>query len=221
MTNLAKVAIMQRLRAAAPSRDFAPSDFSIMDEVSAQLDEGDKIAQFRQITEAVNTEVYEVDRTELASHLQNLLRQKDTKTLLKGQVPALGALVAEADCEVIAYDQDYESLKDTIFNVDASLTTSLGAIAQTGTVVLWPTVEEPRLLSLVPPLHIVLVEESQLFASFHQMMAAQNWADAMPTNALLISGPSKTADIEQELCYGVHGPKQFVVYIIKSPKEGA
>ena len=46
-------------------------------------------------------------------------------------------------------------------------------------------------------------------------MKAQNWAAGMPTNALLISGPSKTADIEQTLAYGVHGPKELIVLIIE------
>jgi len=41
-----------------------------------------------------------------------------------------------------------------------------------------------------------------------------DWASQMPTNALLISGPSKSADIEQTLAYGVHGPKELVVIII-------
>ena len=41
------------------------------------------------------------------------------------------------------------------------------------------------------------------------------WSDKMPTNALLISGPSKSADIEQTLAYGVHGPKELVVLLIR------
>ncbi|WP_278366532.1 LUD domain-containing protein, partial [Marinobacter salarius] len=43
----------------------------------------------------------------------------------------------------------------------------------------------------------------------------QNWAAGMPTNALLVSGPSKTADIEQTLAYGVHGPKELIVLVIE------
>ena len=44
-------------------------------------------------------------------------------------------------------------------------------------------------------------------------MIKQRWAEAMPTNALLISGPSKSADIEQTLAYGVHGPKELIVLV--------
>ncbi len=39
----------------------------------------------------------------------------------------------------------------------------------------------------------------------------------MPTNALLISGPSKSADIEQTLAYGVHGPKELLVLVRQNP----
>jgi L-lactate dehydrogenase complex protein LldG len=69
-------------------------------------------------------------------------------------------------------------------------------------------------MSLVPPLHIAVLETDRLYENFAEMILAENWAAGMPTNALLISGPSKTADIEQTLAYGIHGPKQLITLLI-------
>ncbi|NCS61823.1 MAG: lactate utilization protein C, partial [Rhodoferax sp.] len=44
-------------------------------------------------------------------------------------------------------------------------------------------------------------------------MTAESWSAGMPTNALLVCGPSKTADIQQTLAYGAHGPKELVVLL--------
>jgi len=71
----------------------------------------------------------------------------------------------------------------------------------------------PRLLSLVPPIHFVLLDATEICSTFHELLRKQAWAVGMPTNALLISGPSKSADIEQTLTYGVHGPKELIVLL--------
>ena len=100
-----------------------------------------------------------------------------------------------------------------IENVDAGLTSTGGAIAETGSLWLWPTQDEPRLLSLVPPIHIAVLDADSIDNTFYELMTSQRWSTSMPTNALLISGPSKTADIEQTLAYGVHGPKELLVLV--------
>jgi L-lactate dehydrogenase complex protein LldG len=99
--------------------------------------------------------------------------------------------------------------------VDAAVTTTLGGIAETGTLILWPDQNEPRMMSLVPPIHIAILEAGKLFNTFAEAVATMQWASSMPTNALLISGPSKSADIEQTLAYGVHGPKELVILLIR------
>ena len=103
-----------------------------------------------------------------------------------------------------------------LFKVDAALTATIGGIADTGAIILWPTPAEPRLMSLVPPIHIAVLDADRIFGSFAEAMEEQGWRQGMPTNALLISGPSKTADIEFILTYGVHGPKE-VILLVRQP----
>jgi L-lactate dehydrogenase complex protein LldG len=108
-----------------------------------------------------------------------------------------------------------EELKGALFtDIDAGFTAVRSAIAETGSLVLWPSPEEPRLLSLVPPLHVALLSSATIRETFLETIREEGWARRMPANALLISGPSKTADIEQTLAYGVHGPKRLVVVLV-------
>ena len=100
--------------------------------------------------------------------------------------------------------------------VDASFTTTFGAIAETGSLVLWPDQHEPRLMSLVPLVHIALLEANSIEDTFLSFMRTHQWVQrGMPSNALLISGPSKTADIEQTIQLGAHGPRRLHILIVK------
>ena len=106
-------------------------------------------------------------------------------------------------------------LPDLLFGIDASITTTRGGIAETGSLILWTTPNEPRLMSLIPPIHIAVLHADTIYNTFWEVVNTEQWNSGMPTNALLISGPSKTADIEQTLVYGVHGCKELVVLLIQ------
>ena len=170
----------------------------------------EKLECFRQAMLAAHAEIHDTDPATWRQTLAQILLAKGVKTLAVGQ----GVDVGRVDCKVVAYDQDIERWKDHLFTqIDAGFTHARCAIAQTGSIVVWPDAHEPRLLSLVPPLHIVLVSTAHLHASLTQAMASEDWAGSMPTNALVISGPSKTADIQQTLAYGAHGPRELVVLL--------
>ena len=152
----------------------------------------------------------------LFSHLQakgaaNLRYAPDTPqgAELEATWPDRGAIA------LIPHDQPIEACRTDLFTAtDASLTGCLGGIAETGTLVLWPSIKEPRLMSLVPPIHAVVLEAERIRSTFHEFLVEEDWAGrGLPTNALLITGPSKSADIEQTLAYGVHGPKELLVLI--------
>ena len=68
-------------------------------------------------------------------------------------------------------------------------------------------------MSLVPSVHFVLLDVATIHSDFHSAITTEGWKDGLPTNALLVCGPSKTADIQQTLAYGAHGPRELVVLL--------
>ncbi len=100
-------------------------------------------------------------------------------------------------------------------SVDAGLTYSVAAIAETGTIVLQSSSASPRQLSLVPPVHIVIVDAGRVVNRLFDLTQQTSWANGLPTNVILVSSPSKTADIQQTLAYGAHGPKRLIVILVE------
>jgi L-lactate dehydrogenase complex protein LldG len=62
--------------------------------------------------------------------------------------------------------------------------------------------------------HVAVLAADRLYENFADLLGQETWSTGMPTNALLVSGPSKTADIEQTLAFGIHGPKQLITLLI-------
>lgn len=176
-----------------------------------------RIEKFCQHIQAVHAEVHQVKKEHWLGLLLSLLEQKSVTQLLMSQSTEVGKEVAANHPDSIRlreYKQPLENWKADFFSgVQAGLTTTKGAISETGSLILWPTVQEPRLMSLIPPIHIAVLDAESIYDTFAQAVQEQGWVDTMPSNALLISGPSKTADIEQVLAYGVHGPKELVIII--------
>lgn len=181
-----------------------------------------RIPQLRKLMEAVHTEIHLTSDADWPALLAQLLRDRELPSLLIAPTTPHGQRITQhwannPDLPVLkSYDRPMEEWKAELFNdTPASLTGTLGAIAATGSLILWPTREEPRLMSLVPPVHFALLKASEIRDNFYQVQQEFEWAQGMPTNALLVSGPSKTADIEQVLAYGAHGPKDLVVLILE------
>ena len=181
-----------------------------------------RIPQLRKLMEAVHTEIHLSTEQDWPALLAQLVTDRQLPSLLIAPATAHGQKVTAHWAQnpalptLKAYNRPVEEWKAELFNdTPASLTTTLGAIAATGSLIMWPTPEEPRLMSLVPPVHFALLKASEIRDNFYQVQQEMNWAAGMPTNALLVSGPSKTADIEQVLAYGAHGPKDLVVLILE------
>jgi L-lactate dehydrogenase complex protein LldG len=151
--------------------------------------------------------------------LLRLARERGVRQLLYGPRARLApALETEAGAgewpRLVPYTKPIEAWKVELYSdVDAAVTSAAGGVAETGSLILWPGAQEPRLMSLVPPIHFAILSAASLYPTLADAMRAQEWVTHMPTNPLLISGPSKSADIEQTIAYGVHGPKALVVIV--------
>jgi len=214
----ARSSILARLRATAtPEALPLPEVKAWFDAHQRHEDSAQRVSRLRAALEAVKTEVHDTTEADWPELLLRLAAAKGLRNLLIGADTPHGATLEArqpAKLELKRYAESIDSWRDVLFDeVDASLTLAKSAIAEIGSLILWPTPQEPRLMSLVPSVHFVLLDVATIHADLHSAITTEGWKDGLPTNALLICGPSKTADIQQTLAYGAHGPRELVVLL--------
>jgi L-lactate dehydrogenase complex protein LldG len=210
-------AILADLRAARPNAGAPALDYGVLDE--KRWEPAERLARLRKAMTAAHAEFLEAGPADWPQAVVDFVLQEHLPNLLYGPGTVEGAALARAwpaqGPRLLPYDQPVEGFKPALFEeIAAGFTTTLGGIAETGGLLLAPGPREPRLLSLVPPIHLALLRAERIFDTLHRALGELGWTQALPANALVVSGPSKTADIEQTLAYGVHGPKRLVVVLV-------
>ena len=98
---------------------------------------------------------------------------------------------------------------------EAAVTPCLAAVAETGSLVLLSGEDSPTTLNLLPDNHIVIVNRSQVVRDFETVWQTLRERDAsLPRAVNLITGPSRTADIEQTIQLGAHGPRRVHIILV-------
>jgi L-lactate dehydrogenase complex protein LldG len=98
-----------------------------------------------------------------------------------------------------------------------SLTGAFAAIAETGTLMMASGPQAPVTLNFLPENHIVVLRASQVTGTYEeawQRLRAQLGKDVMPRAVNMITGPSRTGDIEQTILLGAHGPRRLHVLLV-------
>ena len=99
----------------------------------------------------------------------------------------------------------------------AGVSTAIFGLADTGSVVLAAAPDEPRARSLLPDVHVTLLREELILPGLDDLFAALG--DDLPSALAIVTGPSRSADIEQKLAVGVHGPGE--VHVVLLPADQA
>jgi L-lactate utilization protein LutC len=95
---------------------------------------------------------------------------------------------------------------------DAGLSEALYGLADTGSVVLAASPEEPRARSLLPFVHVSILREERILPGLAELFEAVG--GNLPSALAIVTGPSRSADIEQRLVVGVHGPGEVHVVLV-------
>lgn len=106
--------------------------------------------------------------------------------------------------------------RERLLAAEVGLSTAQWGIAETGTLVLESAVENHRQASLLPPIHVALLPAQRLLGTLGEALAEVRGSAERPGSRTitLITGPSRTADIELTLVVGVHGPRELHVLVL-------
>jgi L-lactate dehydrogenase complex protein LldG len=139
----------------------------------------------------------------VASGLTTAVVQNDLGAYREDVVTGL----RDAGCR--ALDADREAAT----TADLGITSALLGVASTGSVLL-SSASGPRSTGLLPPAHLVILDEDAIVPGFEELMTELARLAREASHLVLITGPSRTSDIEMTTVRGVHGPERVIVLVV-------
>jgi len=179
----------------------------------SQVTGAERLALFkRQAEEGLATVVLVPDAASVPAEAARYLRDSNLPATLRiGDDPRLAAM----PWETTALDVSKGPSGGGDLN---ALSHAFGAIAETGTLAMVSGAENPTTLNFLPDNHLVVVAAGEITGSFEELLGtlrARYGKEKMPRTLNLITGPSRSADIEQTLILGAHGPRKLHVIVVE------
>jgi L-lactate dehydrogenase complex protein LldG len=150
-------------------------------------------------------------RDDLKSALAELIEAESVKKATLWATPELQKLVVAGTLKALGVEVvSPQADKRAVAECELGVTGVDAALPETGTLLLRSSPEKPRVVSLLPRVHLAIMRQSALRADLHQVFAEVKDDGYV----VLVTGPSRTADIELTLTLGVHGPKSLYVWLL-------
>lgn len=165
----------------------------------------EKTREFVESLLAVNGEIHHTSDTALTGDLIDFLKERKIQTLAAWEaIPGVEpAQLSGAGFRIVPADDP---------SSQAGLTGATCGISESGTLVLASGAGQPAGASLLPGVHLAVLHTSQIVSSLEEALQFPEIRRAATT--VLVTGPSRTADIEMTLTIGVHGPGELHVFLV-------
>ena len=177
------------------------------------LPDGERVELFvRKVGEAFATVVRLDSHDGIPAAVANYLRERNLpQAIRRGDDPRLAGLPWEREAQ-LAVTVGPSAGQDL-----AGLSHADAGVAETGTVVLTSGPDNPTTLNFLPDHHVVVVEASTVAGDYETVWAdlrRRFGAGLMPRTVNLVTGPSRSADIEETLLLGAHGPRSLHILVV-------
>ena len=153
-------------------------------------------------------------RDELRTALAELVKAEDVKRATLWTTPDLAAWEVAGSLEALGVEiVSPQADKHLVAACELGVTGVDAALPETGTLQLLSSPERPRVVSLLPRVHLAIFTPAVLRGDLHQAFASARNAGY----SVFVTGPSRTSDIELTLTLGVHGPKSLYAWVMNEP----
>jgi len=192
------------------------------------------VAQSAQRAELVSTFARELEEVgskflgiltpaEVTNRIVSLAGEIGARTVALGQgvtsdMDAIGEALERADFRIVrtlpVADIERAAMRARVADAELGIAEADFAIASTGTLAVVSNANRPSSLTLLPPASLVIVQIDRVMPNLAAVLAAMGPGGVAANRLTLITGPSRTADIEKRIVLGVHGPKSLHVIVV-------
>jgi len=205
----AKEEILSKIKKALSVENVAPVIPDLESEIYSPLADEDLVVAFATIFKEKGGELlYCRSEEDLMAGIHNFLTTyKFTKVHAWDEITA--EFLQDQDCKVITHDKELE-------NIEVAFTICETLVARTGSIFVSSANLSGRRLTIYPPHHAVIAVASQIVPDIEDALNQMHriYAAGLPSMLSLITGPSRTADIEKTLVLGAHGPKRLTLFLL-------
>ena len=206
--------MLQKVRTAlgpAPGEAIPPPPEPLLRLV--ERDSKDRVELFQRNLEALNGHVYRAaDRDAARERVAEIM---NGASAVASNSPVLRNCGIASLPGVETCFGDRDALRAACARTAFGITSAECALAETGTLVMFSNAAEARLISLLPPAHIAVIPASLILNGLDDLFSRFPRPADQTSAMVFITGPSRTADIEQILVRGVHGPGELHAVIIE------
>jgi len=183
------------------------------------LREAPSFVRFSSELARVGGQFSEITRSQAAGAVLDLARARGSLSFICSDTPLIRTLeiapcLCAAGLEQIRYPNDLSSARQVLNRAAIGIVEADLTLAESGTIGLIADVERSRLVSCLPRILVVLIDPRTLLARLEEVPAWLAARGALPSALALLTGPSRTGDIEAQLVIGAHGPAELHSFLV-------